>query len=88
LCELMSLSSHVKGKAKFSFYLAGNLYYVTESGLEFPIPITDTDGATFLAEDKAIFFMRWIRKHLTTLEVARATKQIADGDFDEVSLED
>lgn len=64
----MTIKDHVKGTAKFSFYRAGNLYYVTDSGLEFPVPLSDTDGATFLKEDKAMFFMRWIRKHLATLE--------------------
>ncbi len=64
----MTLKDHVAGMAKFSFYRAGNLYYTTDSGLEFPVPLEDTDGATFLSEDKAIFFMRWIRNHLQTLE--------------------
>jgi hypothetical protein len=58
------LSDHVKGRARFTFYREGNLYYKTDTGLEFPIPIYETHGATFLAEDKSIFFMRWIRFHL------------------------
>jgi hypothetical protein len=28
----------------------------------FPVPVEDIGTATMLAEDKAIFFMRWIRK--------------------------
>lgn len=63
----MKLSDHVKGKAHFSFYRGGYLYYKTDSGLEFPVPVEDTDSATFLNEDKALFFMRWIRKHLENL---------------------
>lgn len=63
----MKVSDHVKGRASFSFYRGGYLYYLTDSGLEFPIPIEDTEGATFLSEDKSLFFMRWIRKHIETL---------------------
>ncbi len=63
----MKISDHVKGLVRFSFCQGGYLYYKTDSGLEFPIPIEDTVGATFLAEDKAIFFMRWIRKHMENL---------------------
>jgi hypothetical protein len=35
---------------------------------EFPVHVVDTDGATFLAEDKPIFFMKWMRKHLAFLQ--------------------
>ncbi len=39
---------------------------------EFPVPASDITGNTvFLAEDKAMLFMRYIRKHLTMLEEAR-----------------
>jgi hypothetical protein len=37
---------------------------------EFPVPIADVGTATFLAEDKAILFMRYIRTHLEMLEDA------------------
>jgi hypothetical protein len=60
----MAISDHVKGQTRFDFYREGNLYYKTDTGLQFPVPLSDTQGATFLAEDKSIFFMRWIRKHL------------------------
>jgi len=46
--------------------------YKTATGLEFPIPVLDTNDATFKAEDKGIFFMRWIRKHLETLDAPPA----------------
>lgn len=55
-------------KVEFSFYRAGNLYYKTECGIEFPVPIADAGEATFLKEDKAILFMRYIRKHLVQIE--------------------
>jgi hypothetical protein len=39
------------------------------------VPIDDIGNATSLAEDKAILFMRYIRKHLNTLEDARAEQE-------------
>jgi len=48
----------------FKFYRDGNLWYSTECGFEFPVPIADIGNATFLNQDKAILFMRYIRKHL------------------------
>ena len=36
-------------------------------GFEFPVPINDVGNARFL-QDKAILFMRWIRKHIDTIE--------------------
>ena len=50
-------------KVRFSFYRDGQLWYQTECGFEFPVPIADAGTATFLAEDRAILFMRYIRKH-------------------------
>jgi len=59
----MSIKDHIAGTAKFTRYQAGNLWYVCADGFEFPVPIEDTDSAVFLAEDKGMYFMRWIRKH-------------------------
>ena len=53
---------------RFKYYRAGNLVYETECGMLFPVPVDDTGEATFKDEDKAIFFMRYIRKHLDTIE--------------------
>ena len=53
----------------FVEYRKGFLYY-TIPGFEqfvFPVPIEDTGDATFKVTDKAILFMRYIRKHLETL---------------------
>lgn len=36
-----------------------------------PVPLSDVGNATFLAEDKALLFMRYIRKHLAVLAAAR-----------------
>ncbi len=58
-------------KVRFSFYREKELWYITDDGFEFPVPIEDVGNATFLAEDKAILYMRYIRKHLEMLEKAR-----------------
>ena len=48
----------------FVFYRDGNLWYKTEDGFQFPVPTDDVGNATFLSQDKALLFMRYIRKHL------------------------
>ena len=58
-------------KVKFMFYRQKELWYKTETGFEFPVPIDDTGDGVFLVEDKAILFMRYIRKHLASIEKAR-----------------
>lgn len=56
-------------KVRFKYYRACELWYETEGGeLLFPVPIEDIGTATFNAEDKAMLFMRYIRKHLKVLE--------------------
>ena len=64
---MASLIERVKGRVKFTRFRNQVLYYVCEDGFEFPIPVRDTHNAQggspdFLAEDKGIVFMRWIRK--------------------------
>ncbi len=58
----------VNKKVKFSFYRGGELWYKADNGFEFPVPVDDTGTATFLAEDKSVYFMRWIRKYLDVLQ--------------------
>ena len=58
-------------KVRFSFYRDGQLWYETECGFRFPVPIEDAGTATFLAEDRAILFMRYIRKQFAAMEDAR-----------------
>src|SRR6476469_833200 len=48
-------------KVRFSFYRDGQLWYETECGFRFPVPISEAGTATFLVEDRAILFMRYIR---------------------------
>lgn len=48
----------------FTHYFDGNLWYKTEDNFSFPVPISDIGNATFLSSDRAMLFMRYIRKHL------------------------
>ncbi len=62
----------VKNKnVKFSHYKENELWYSTECGFMFPVPVSDTGNAEFKNEDKATFFMRWIRKHLEMIEAEK-----------------
>lgn len=61
-------------KVKFLYFKDNELWYVTENNFEFPVPISDTAGAVFNSEDKALFFMRWIRSHIKNLEEAKKTQ--------------
>jgi len=47
----------------FQYYRDKDLWYKTDSGFLFPVPISDAGTATFLREDKAILFMRYIRRY-------------------------
>jgi hypothetical protein len=58
-------------KVRFRYYREKELWYATECGFEFPVPIDDTGTGIFMAEDRAIRFMRWIRRHIELLEAAR-----------------
>jgi len=61
-------------KVRFRFYRDGQLWYATECGFEFPVPTTEAGTATFFAEDRAILFMRYIRKHMEFLQNSMSQK--------------
>lgn len=63
-------------KVKFVRYQNKELWYVTECGFEFPVPISDTGEASFVSEDKALLFMRWIRKHIENINTAKLEHSI------------
>ena len=47
-------------KVYFLKYYDGNLWYETDFEEIFPVPISDIGTATFLNEDKAVLFMRYM----------------------------
>lgn len=61
---------------KYQHYQNEQLWYVTECGFEFPVPISETNEAIFLAQDKAILYMRWINKHLKHIELAKKEQDV------------
>jgi hypothetical protein len=66
----MDIKQIVKdNEVRFQRYRQGHAYYavrVPAEGVEytFPVPLSDIGDATLLATDKAIVFMRYIRKAL------------------------
>jgi len=56
-----------KNKVEFHRYYQGNFYYrirepFTKVSYQFKIPMEDIMGTVLLREDRAIVFMKWIRK--------------------------
>jgi len=64
---MITLKDRVRGNVTFTHYFDGSLWYKTEDGFSFPVPVSDIGTATFLASDKAMLFMRYIRKHMELL---------------------
>lgn len=65
----MRVIDMVKGKrVTFTHYRKGDLWYETECGFSFPVPITDCGDASFLVNDKAPMFMRYIRAEKERIE--------------------
>lgn len=58
-------------KVTFEYYRDNELWYKTENDFLFPVPISDTGNAVFMKEDKALLFMRYIRKYISVLENAK-----------------
>lgn len=64
-------------KVHFNFYRKGELWYVTDCGFDFPVPIEDTGDASFMKEDKAMLFMRYIRKQLDIVKAEKALETLS-----------
>lgn len=63
--NMKNLKDMVKDKVvNFQFYQNKELVYETECGFRFPVPINDTGSGQFRVQDKAMLFMRYIRKEL------------------------
>jgi len=64
-----NIKDMVKNKTvRFLYFKENELFYITECGFEFPVPISDVGTASMKATDKAILFMRWIRKEIDVVE--------------------
>lgn len=84
LTDLVKANRYVR----FAFYRDGELWYeagyddygdLIDGGFQYPIPPDDMKGAIFPAEDKSVFHMRFIRKHLEFLaESMKAEGQLKE----------
>lgn len=72
--KILSVAEIIKTSktVKFVYYRDKQLFYSTDNGFEFPVSIEDAGSATFLAADKPIMFMRWIRKHVESINEGKA----------------
>jgi len=57
----------IRGNVTFSYYRGGQLWYSCENGFLFPVPVEDIGDATFLNVDRAMLFMRYVRKYINEL---------------------
>ncbi|MGH1539242.1 MAG: hypothetical protein ACRBHB_02370 [Arenicella sp.] len=68
----MNIKDIVKNQnAHFVFYRDNALFYETDNGFQFPVPINEAGSATLQKEEKAILLMRYIRKHVENTDKAR-----------------
>ena len=63
----LDLKDNVKGFSQFEYYRDSALWYRTETGLVFPVPVSEIDQGQFKATEKSLLFMRWIRKYIKSL---------------------
>ena len=62
--QILSLNELIREQnVYFQYFQGSELVYKTGNGFEFPVPLNDVGTGMFKAEDKAIFYMRWIKKH-------------------------
>ena len=56
-------------KVKFSFFRDNEFWFEQEDGFRFPVGLNEVlaSKVTILAEDKAVLYMRWMRKYIESL---------------------
>jgi len=80
----MNIKEIVKNQnAHFVFYRDQSLFYETDNGFQFSVPISDAGSATINSQEKAILLMRYIRKHIARIESARSAQNADNGDENE-----
>lgn len=52
----------------FVYFRDGNFWYRCDNGFMFFVPLDDIGTGTLWSEDKSVFFMRWIRKHIELIK--------------------
>lgn len=65
----MQIKDHVTGTSTFQYYRDQALWFKTDdTGFLFPVPLDDIGTTTIDGNYKSIKLMRWIRKHMITLQ--------------------
>jgi hypothetical protein len=69
----MNIKDLVKDNfVEFQHFRNGELWYRIELGdgevFDFPVPVDDVGSAVMMKKDKALLFMRYIRKHLKVVD--------------------
>jgi hypothetical protein len=59
---MINLNAAVKGNVEFQYFRDGALWYATEEGEIFPVPVEDAASSTFNRVEKGMLLMRWMRK--------------------------
>lgn len=81
--KLPTVKQLVRAQAKLVRYRDGNLWYqilwsqddFSFGGIfDFPVAVSDTGDAEFGSNEKGIYLMRWIRKHIEFLTEAQDTE--------------
>lgn len=75
----MKVIDMVKDNKTVSFvrFTQQEFWFKTECGFEFPVPVADSKEASFYATDKAMYYMRWIKAHIASIEQGK-TEQVAN----------
>lgn len=73
----LKLTDHVAKDKKVTFlhYQEKNLWYITDGGLTYSIPVEDTGNGIFLPTERSVYHMKWIRKALETIKQAHKAQQ-------------
>lgn len=53
--EMLYNEDRTKKTITFTHYFDGSLWYKTECGFEFPVPVSDIGNAPFKAQDDALY---------------------------------
>lgn len=67
---ILNIKEMVSGgkQATFQFYRKGELWYITECGFKFPVPVSDVGDGTFNSTEKAMLMMRYIREQIDAIK--------------------
>lgn len=59
---MIDIKAAVKSDVTFEYFRDNALWYSTENGDLFPVPIEDAGSSTFNRIEKGMLLMRWMRK--------------------------